>query len=914
MKKFLTVLLVISVLFTFSFSSAFAATYTVADYVQALTAEKTNQMTYLENAKTQAVNSLKYEDGLFEGFSKAAWTAAADAVIADAEKAIDAAIRVQVEAVPEDGTSVAPYFDATAVAVGSATLANLQTKAGMWEAMQGKKDAAAKVQAPLNKAAVEAEINAIDVTKYSTTVGELKIGTEKVSNREYVEYQISVAKDAIKAGDKKESDFDKMGAYAKALSDLKDELKKVATIEDEAQADKEGAKDLDTAMAAYRKYIGDAYGFFKLAEGDDVPDYFAPFVDKDAKTVFGVKVKNMAKVTKAEAIAINDAMYDIMKKSVEVVEVYADKAEDVTALIDYSDDVKFFKLMERTDKAAALYEDVVAAGEKLKKFYFLGEKVYDDAAVDAAVKAAKELVYDLSKPAREDAEEYIFVAAAEEDIDLYIDNGEYQKFLDAIDAAQDKMIVDFEGSDEAPAKKISYGSNKTPEADFVYLLETYAYDGAWKNSKWYSIAEEYCLKLDTAQSYADIDAILAEAAEAFGGLMLAKDKDAVEAAIAKYVPAVEKYADENVALNKDLKDYTKRQIELAVVAGQDLIRGAITVDGVKAAYAEAKALVDGVKTDKELAAMKEALIKEINALPYLSQLTLADKDAVMAVIEKYNAYKDEFGAEDFVELYTLENAVEKVLGLADEALADELDAFEKKIDAFDNSDAGLEAFIATKAEAEALTEKAQAFFDDMDAATANLNADIDVTFEIDDVLDLLYGGPDERQAYTYWQAEVDNAARKIMDAAKDNATVEKMKAAVDAYKALNDKQTYYLNDIYGNVPGFGVQYIYALNSKLAKAVETLKITASSTAAKGSITVKWTVKGDESAVEGYEIWKSTKHSSGYKKAFTTTKKSYKNTKGLKKGTRYYYKVRAIAYDMNGKKITSDWSNKARRIAK
>ena len=913
MKKFLTVLLVISVLFTFSFSSAFAATYTVADYVQALTAEKTNQMTYLENAKTQAVNSLKYEDGLYEGFSKAAWTAAADAVIADAEKAVDAAIRAMVEAVPEEGTSVAPYFDATKVTVGSVTLAALQTKAGMWEAMQGKKDAAAKVQAPLNKAAVEAEINAIDVTKYSTTVGELKIGTEKVSNREYVEYQISVAKDAIKAGDKEDDDFKKMDAYAKALSDLKDELKKVATIEDEAQADKENIKDLDTAMAAYRKYIGDAYGFFKLAEGDAVPGYFAPFVDKDAKTVFGVKVKNMAKVTKAEAIAINDAMYDIMKKSVEVVEVYADKPEDVTALIDYTDDVKFFKLMERTDSAAALYEDVVAAGEKLKKFYILGEKIYDDAAVDAAVKAAKELVYDLSKPVM-DAEEYIEAAADAEDIDLYIDNGEYQKFLDAIDAAQDKMIVNFKDSDEAPAKKISYGSNKTPEADFVYLQETYAYP-----AKWYDVAEEYCLKLDTAQSYAEIDEILAEAAEAFGGLMLAKDKDAVEAAIDKYVPAVKKYADENIALNKDLKDYTKGQIDLAVAAGQGLIADAITVDGVKAAYAEAKALVDSVKTDKELAAMKEALIKEINALPYLSQLTAADKDAVMAVIEKYNAYKDEFGAEDFVELYTLENAVEKVLGLADEALADELEAFFKKIDALDQSDAGLEAFIATKGEAEALTEKAQAFFDDLDAATAYLNADIDITFEIDDVLDLLWGGPsfeqgDGQGAYTYWQAEVDNAARKIMDAAKDNGTVEEMKAALDAYKALNDKQTYYLNDVYGAVPGFGVHYIYALNSKLAKAVETLKITASSTAAKGSITVKWTVKGDAAAVEGYEIWKSTKHSSGYKKAFTTTKKSYKNTKGLKKGTRYYYKVRAIAYDMNGKKITSDWSNKARRIAK
>ena len=35
------------------------------------------------------------------------------------------------------------------------------------------------------------------------------------------------------------------------------------------------------------------------------------------------------------------------------------------------------------------------------------------------------------------------------------------------------------------------------------------------------------------------------------------------------------------------------------------------------------------------------------------------------------------------------------------------------------------------------------------------------------------------------------------------------------------------------------------------AVEGLKITASSTAAKGSITVKWTVKGDTSAADGSE---------------------------------------------------------------
>ena len=70
------------------------------------------------------------------------------------------------------------------------------------------------------------------------------------------------------------------------------------------------------------------------------------------------------------------------------------------------------------------------------------------------------------------------------------------------------------------------------------------------------------------------------------------------------------------------------------------------------------------------------------------------------------------------------------------------------------------------------------------------------------------------------------------------------------------------------------------------------------------------------MEGWEIWKSTKRNSGFSKAYTqvASKKTYKNTKGLKKGTRYFYKVRAIAYTADGVKVKSDWSNKAYRIAK
>ena len=52
------------------------------------------------------------------------------------------------------------------------------------------------------------------------------------------------------------------------------------------------------------------------------------------------------------------------------------------------------------------------------------------------------------------------------------------------------------------------------------------------------------------------------------------------------------------------------------------------------------------------------------------------------------------------------------------------------------------------------------------------------------------------------------------------------------------------------------------------------------------------------------------------SFTTTdnaKRTYKNTKSLKKGTRYYYKIRAYKV-VDGKTYYSDWSNKAYRIAK
>ena len=87
--------------------------------------------------------------------------------------------------------------------------------------------------------------------------------------------------------------------------------------------------------------------------------------------------------------------------------------------------------------------------------------------------------------------------------------------------------------------------------------------------------------------------------------------------------------------------------------------------------------------------------------------------------------------------------------------------------------------------------------------------------------------------------------------------------------------------------------------------------------KNNIQLNWT-KSKGYKVDCYQVYKSTKRYSGYgTKAYyqttTGTKNFYINTKELKKGTRYFYKVRGVR-TINGEKVYTQWSNKAWRISR
>ncbi|MGN0658595.1 MAG: cadherin-like beta sandwich domain-containing protein [Emergencia sp.] len=102
------------------------------------------------------------------------------------------------------------------------------------------------------------------------------------------------------------------------------------------------------------------------------------------------------------------------------------------------------------------------------------------------------------------------------------------------------------------------------------------------------------------------------------------------------------------------------------------------------------------------------------------------------------------------------------------------------------------------------------------------------------------------------------------------------------------------------------------DERIAKGVEATTVTASAAPDGKGIRISWE-KSKGFRVDHYEVYRSVRKTSGYGDTpiYTTkygTTLTVKNSANLKKGTRYYYKVRGVRY-LEGMPYYTQWSNAA-----
>jgi len=354
------------------------------------------------------------------------------------------------------------------------------------------------------------------------------------------------------------------------------------------------------------------------------------------------------------------------------------------------------------------------------------------------------------------------------------------------------------------------------------------------------------------------------------------------------------------------KTYEDAYVKMEANKADDLLKAyyiannARTADDMKALTGAVEAVAAKLPTTAEITAAEKAAVAAEKAIP--AKVTSAAKDLVIAADNAIDALDT---------LLTNGGFAKSTLSVADQAealenalTADYLLAYAK------TTKTDKAALKALKAEIAALNTELDAIGDtDVTVVVAGIQTDLD-----------------KIQAAEKAAVEKAINAIPINVTEADKATVEAARAAYEAYVAEytdysdnrvpNDEDGFVADDI--NITDLlTAEAILGLNvdtdAKIIASVESLKIKASSTKGKGWIKVQWKVTGDTTNVEGYQLYKSTKAQKNYKKCITTTKTSFKNTKNIEAGTRYYYKVRAFV-TVDGVKYYSDWSNKANRVAK
>ena len=415
-------------------------------------------------------------------------------------------------------------------------------------------------------------------------------------------------------------------------------------------------------------------------------------------------------------------------------------------------------------------------------------------------------------------------------------------------------------------------------------------------------------KIDTK---AEIDAMIPAAVStimpktAVDALIVDSNGDVTSAAASNAITAVSNYVT-YVNTGKTTIDSTRinYDAETVIKALQEIYgeNGARTESARKATTIDAAAIAAKLSTIGGLDAAHDAAVAAIKALPATADITVADLEAVKAAFDADAAYMAMNGATAYAEQATLASDINALYT----AMTRD---FNIKVSQVDKDDKA--ALKALKAEIE----------------TANKEVAEDKLFEGKSKFSTTAVTKALEDIRTKELKAVQTAANLIPVnvTEADKATVENARKLYDAFVEEYTDYGKEVNDAYNAVAELTKTTLRAIEAAEATlglntedpamAVKAFKIKASSKATKGTMTISWRViDGDKSAAKGYQVWRSTKANKGFKKMITTKKMTYKNTKNLKKGTTYYYRVRAYARTAEGKLVFSDFSNKAYRKAK
>ena len=860
MKKLLTVLLVIAVMFTFSFGSAFAT----SDYNKSLANEYFNvAMNEIKDADTDFI----VDGGYTVDYSTL------DAHRADLlAAALDFAKKADPQAYVNDAAGIKAL-----IAADNDLL--LTIVAAQYEA---------------DKATAVSILNGISVSDFSTAEMKYACKEDGHTCKTYQDHVKAILADAVEAineatftSDSKVADY----VTAKGVIDR--------------YFDDYAGEIAYTKLLKEKGYVGTTnigLGIYEINE-----DYVDTYVDAD-------------KVTRTYKLSAYTTEYVNGQNAVTAADVAALKAQVAAAYANYirvKDADKTFAADMQTILNYLVEEEVITATPTTSTTSGVtGFEIYfNDSYKTKAAKAVKDaatLEAEGSRNAAETDANGALVRDAADVADL-VKAGKialYKYALGiALAAGESPYYTDYVSQIKAlyasldDAKLAYYKkyvetklNDDLSDAEDNYYAPEYA--------KYKALVEEYVAKINAAKDNEEVDKEVAKFNTELAKIDINRLVDGKIPT--SLFTAAHDYADlVNGQISKDANkyyvesSYAKLDSEIKKLVGASEAR---TAKDINALSDQILALVKALPTNAAVEAAQEAADDAVKAIP--KKVSTADKATIDAAFTAVKAYEDLTAVKNYKDAELKAAAVMYAYAFNNEMAA--------KVKAVSETD---------KAAIKALVDEIEAVedaYDYKEVATALAGEKATLNKYLDKI---------KKTEYDAVKAAITAIPVKenITEAAKDKVIAAR--GLYDAYVAeYTDYKTAGFNYNVTTInDGFvaddfdqaytdlvAAETLLGLNNNPADAVEALKITAKSTAKKGSITVKWTVKG-EADIDGFEVWKSTKHSKGYKKAFTTTKKTYKNSKGLKKGTRYYYKVRAYKV-IDGVKVTSDWSNKARRVAK